>query len=398
MAAPRKEYRLDDLNPPISHYTDAVQCGDFLFMSGAGPFDSEMNLIGEGDVVKQCEVTCQNIEKMLSAAGMTFKDIVYFKVLLEDVSDGAAINPVRQAFSGDSRPVSTRVGVGHLAWPGMLIEIEAYAYKPQNGGPPKQEIRVESLCEPLSHYTDVVKCGDFAFLSGTGPIGPDAKALHFGDPVAQGRATMENMHKMLEAAGMGFEDVAKVICYMENIYDRPKINVARKDFFGDSRPTSTLFGIRRLAIPGMGHQIEAIAYKASGSAPKRREIRVEGYREPISHYTDGVKCGDLYFVSGSGPFDDNLKLVGGDDMTAQAVQTHDNIERILAAGGMSYEDVAKVTVYMDNTEERKVLDEVRKRYFGNTRPASTLFGANRLALFGMKLEIETIAYKPDSGD
>ena len=127
MAAPRKEYRLDDLSPPISHYTDAVQCGDFLFMSGAGPFDAEMNLIGERDVVKQCEVTCRNIEKMLSAAGMSYKDVVYFKVLLEDVSDGPAINPVRQAFFGDARPVSTRVGVGHLAWPGMLIEIEATA-------------------------------------------------------------------------------------------------------------------------------------------------------------------------------------------------------------------------------------------------------------------------------
>ena len=208
------------------------------------------------------------------------------------------------------------------------------------------------------------------------------------------------MHKLLEAAGMGFEDVAKVICYMEkHLRTAPKINVARKDFFGDSRPTSTLFGIRRLAIPGMG--------------PRDRSDRLQGQRQRAEA---GARFGSRVTASRSATTPTassaatstsspaaarsmtTLKLVGGDDMTAQAVQTHDNIERILAAGGMSYEDVAKVTVYMDNTEERKVLDEVRKRYFGNTRPASTLFGANRLALFGMKLEIETIAYKPDSGD
>ena len=73
MAAPRKEIRLDDMMEPISHYTDAVLCGDFLYMSGAGPFDKDGNVIGEGDVVKQCEVTCANIDRMLSAADMSPK-------------------------------------------------------------------------------------------------------------------------------------------------------------------------------------------------------------------------------------------------------------------------------------------------------------------------------------
>ena len=97
--------------------------------------------------------------------------MVYFKVLMEEVTDGPRINPVRAEFHGDSRPGSTRVGVGHLALPGMLLEIECVAYKPVNGGPPKEEIRCESLFEPPSHYVDVVKCGDYAFISGIGPVG-----------------------------------------------------------------------------------------------------------------------------------------------------------------------------------------------------------------------------------
>ena len=217
MAAPRREIRLDDLMEPISHYTDAVLCGDFLFMSGAGPFDKDGRLIGEGDVVKQCEATCENIDRMLSAADMSPSDVVYFKVLMEEVYDGPKINPVRIAFHGDSYPGSTRVGVGHLALPGMLLEIECVAYKPRDGGAPKQEIRCENLFEPPSHYIDVVKCGDYAFVSGTGPIAADGRAVHFGDPEKQAFKTLENMEVMLEAAGMGFEDVCKVVCYLENV-------------------------------------------------------------------------------------------------------------------------------------------------------------------------------------
>jgi len=396
-AAARREIRLKSLMEPISHYTDAVLCGDFLFMSGAAPFDRDGRLIAPGDVTKQCEATCQSIAAMLSAADMSFKDVVYFKVLMEEVYDGPKINPVRKAFHGDSKPGSTRVGVGHLAIPGMLLEIDCVAYKPFSGGPAKREIRCANLFEPPSHYTDVVVCGDFAFLSGTGPVGPDGKSVHFGDPERQAHVTMENMQVMLEAAGMGFEDIAKVVCYLENVHDRPQINVARKKFFGKSRPVSTLFGIRRLAIPGMNHEIEAIAYKPRDpQKPKRKEIRVPGMHKPLSHYTDAVRCGDFLFVSGQGPFDANFKLVGGDDMTKQAVRTHENLKKIMKAGGMGFEDVAKTTVYMDNCEERKILNKVRKKYWGKAKPASTLFGANRLALPGMKLEIETICYKPEA--
>ena len=396
MAAPRQEIRLDDTMEPISHYTDAVLCGDFLYMSGAGPFASDGSLIGEGDVVRQCEATCANIDRVLSAADMSPRDVVYFKVLMEEVYDGPKINPVRIDFHGDAYPGSTRVGVGHFALPGMLLEIECVAYKPRSGGPPKEEIRCEDLFEPPSHYVDVVKCGDYAFISGTGPIARDGRAVSFGDPGKQAFKTLENMEVMLDAAGMGFGDVCKVVCYLENVWDRPKINVARQRFFGDSRPCSTLFGIRRLAIPGMNHEIEAIAYKSGDGGPPRKEFRVPGIHQPISHYTDAVQAGDFLFVSGQGPFDAGFELAG-DTMTSQATQVHDNIERIMAEAGFGFEDVAKVTAYLDDCDERQALNAVRETYFGPHRPASTLFGANRLAVHGMKVEVDAICYRPGAG-
>ena len=84
-------------------------------------------------------------------------------------------------------------------------------------------------------------------------------------------------------------------------------------------------------------------------------------------------------------------------MTAQATQMHDNLQRIMAEAGFGFEDVAKVTAYLDDCDERQELDAVRRKYFGPHRPASTLFGANRLALDGMKVELDAICYRPGGG-
>ena len=46
----RQEYRVEGLNEPISHYTDAVRWGDQLYISGIAPFDAEGRLVGGDDV------------------------------------------------------------------------------------------------------------------------------------------------------------------------------------------------------------------------------------------------------------------------------------------------------------------------------------------------------------
>jgi 2-iminobutanoate/2-iminopropanoate deaminase len=127
---------------------------------------------------------------------------------------------------------------------------------------------------------------------------------------------------------------------------------------------------------------------------KRQEIRAEGLAEPISHYTDAVRAGDLLFVSGCVPVDGEGKLVGGDDVVAQAEQVFANIGAVLAAAGASAQDVVKVTVFLTEIDDRPAINPVRKRFFGEARPASTLVEVSKLAVTGAKLEIEAIAVVP----
>jgi reactive intermediate/imine deaminase len=122
--AARKEYLLEGLAPPISHYCDAVRWGDLLFISGIAPVDARGRVVSD-DVVAQTRQVFVNMKQALDAAGATFGDILKVTVYLTDVNDRAKINSVRQEYFGAARPASTLIGIKELAIPGMKVEIEA---------------------------------------------------------------------------------------------------------------------------------------------------------------------------------------------------------------------------------------------------------------------------------
>ena len=126
----------------------------------------------------------------------------------------------------------------------------------------------------------------------------------------------------------------------------------------------------------------------------REEIRVPELAEPISHYTDAVRAGDLLFVSGFVPVDAEGRLVGGDDVVAQTRQVFANLGAVLAAAGATFADVVKVTVYLTDIADRVRINPVRQEFFGEARPASTLVEVSALAVPGAKLEIEAVALIP----
>ena len=123
----REEYMIPGLNPPLSHYVDAVRFGNLLFISGMASLDTHGNLVGGDDVAAQARKVLENIEATLVQAGATFADVLRVTVYLIDVNDRHAINPVRMEFFGSHRPASTLIGVNELAIPGMKVEIEAIA-------------------------------------------------------------------------------------------------------------------------------------------------------------------------------------------------------------------------------------------------------------------------------
>ncbi|MGH3187521.1 MAG: RidA family protein [Streptosporangiaceae bacterium] len=123
----------------------------------------------------------------------------------------------------------------------------------------RRELRVASIAEPISHYTDAVIFGDLVFVSGA--VGSDAtgRILQPDDVVAQARQALRNIGDVLAAAGTGFENVLKVTVLLTDVADRAPINAVRKEFFGSALPASTLIGVAALALPDAKVEIEAIA-------------------------------------------------------------------------------------------------------------------------------------------
>jgi len=123
----------------------------------------------------------------------------------------------------------------------------------------REEIRVAGMAEPISHYTDVVRADRLVFVSGCAALDERGRTVGGSDVVAQARQVHENLRKCLAAAGATFADVCKVTVFLKNVADREKVNAVRKEYFGASRPASTLVEISRLVRDDLLLEIECIA-------------------------------------------------------------------------------------------------------------------------------------------
>jgi len=126
-----------------------------------------------------------------------------------------------------------------------------------------------------------------------------------------------------------------------------------------------------------------------------RRIRLTGQlAEPISHYTDAVEAEGFLYISGMLPVNAAGELVGDGDVIRQSEQVLDNIGAVLRSAGASFDDVVRVGVYVRDMADRERINTVRRRYFGDSRPASTLVEVSALAHPGALVEIEGVALLP----
>jgi 2-iminobutanoate/2-iminopropanoate deaminase len=129
--------------------------------------------------------------------------------------------------------------------------------------------------------------------------------------------------------------------------------------------------------------------------PLRRLRLPEQLPEPISHYTDGVVADGWIWISGMLAVDASGALIGGDDVVAQAERVHENIGAVLAKAGASFDNVVKITVYLRRIGDRAAVNTVRRKFFGESRPASTLVEVSAFVLPDALVEIDAVAHQPE---
>ena len=112
----------------IGPYSQAVQAGNMLFVSGQIPVDPATGAFAGDDIVTQTRQSLTNVKHILEAAGYTLNDVVKTTVLLADIADFAAMNAVYAEFFSENKPARACFAVRDLP-KAALVEIEAIACK-----------------------------------------------------------------------------------------------------------------------------------------------------------------------------------------------------------------------------------------------------------------------------
>ena len=112
-----------------------------------------------------------------------------------------------------------------------------------------------------------------------------------------------------------------------------------------------------------------------------------------SPYSLGIITGNLVFVSGQVPMNQETKEVLRGDFEGEVRLCIQNVERILKAAGTDLEHCVKVVVFLADMDNFSRLNKVYNEYFGEVKPARSCIQVARLPL-DVDVEIEAIAVLP----
>jgi len=112
----------------IGPYSQAVEAGGFVFLSGQVPIDPKTGELVGGDIATQTNRVLDNLAAVLDAAGCSFGDVVKTTIYLVDLGDFAAVNATYAKRFTSAPPARATVQVAALP-KGARVEIDAIAHR-----------------------------------------------------------------------------------------------------------------------------------------------------------------------------------------------------------------------------------------------------------------------------
>lgn len=123
----KKIIHSDDAPKAVGPYSQAVETGGLLFISGQLPIDPVTGKMPE-TIEAQTEQALKNVGAILHTAGCDYSNVVKSTVLLADMNDFAAMNAVYARFYTQDMPARVAYQVAKLPFD-ALVEIETIAVK-----------------------------------------------------------------------------------------------------------------------------------------------------------------------------------------------------------------------------------------------------------------------------
>ena len=113
---------------PIGPYTQAMRAGDFVFLSGQIAIDPTTGKLVGKDAAEQASQVLKNVRAILTAAGLSFTDVVKTTIFLKNIDDFAKVNATYEELFEKDPPARSTVAVAALPM-NALVEIEVIAMR-----------------------------------------------------------------------------------------------------------------------------------------------------------------------------------------------------------------------------------------------------------------------------
>ena len=130
----------------------------------------------------------------------------------------------------------------------------------------------------------------------------------------------------------------------------------------------------------------------------KQQITTDKLAVPNGHFSQATTIeakGKLVFISGMTARTRDGTVAGIGDVEVQTRQVCDNVKAAVEAAGGSLDDVVRVDVYVRNIEHFAIIHKVRREYFKEPVPASTMVEVSKMVSPDYLIEISAIAVLPN---
>jgi 2-iminobutanoate/2-iminopropanoate deaminase len=122
----KKVIQTDKAPKAIGPYSQAIQAGSLLFLSGQIPIDPKTGELTGGDIRQQTQRVLENIKGLLESQELEMEDVIKVTIFLKDMGNFNQVNEVYATYFSSSPPARSTVEVAKLPR-NVEIEIEAIA-------------------------------------------------------------------------------------------------------------------------------------------------------------------------------------------------------------------------------------------------------------------------------
>jgi 2-iminobutanoate/2-iminopropanoate deaminase len=122
----------------------------------------------------------------------------------------------------------------------------------------------------------------------------------------------------------------------------------------------------------------------------KQAISAPGAPKAIGPYSSALRADPFFFVSGQVPFDPATGAMIHGDIKAQTQRVLENIGALLQAGGLTYANVVRTTVFLADMNDFAAMNDVYRTFFAEPYPARSTVQAARLPR-DARIEIDVIA-------